>query len=141
MFTRINSDISIEWVFPNTYSYSYYYSILLSSPEGTVYLVLSEKELYPSKQRVHYTSSDNTKGKLFPREKTNNICLVHNILDIKEKRVNPLPILTMLTRNDKHTVHNLVYFMRGKSCQKYIKITRENILNKYSYCGKSFQTV
>ena len=33
-----------------------------------------------------------------------------------------------------------VYFNEFKSCQKYIKITRENLCHRYNARGKSFET-
>lgn len=35
--------------------------------------------------------------------------------------------------------YDAAYFNGGKSCQKYLKITRENIFHMYSERGKSFQ--
>jgi hypothetical protein len=84
----------------------------------------------------HYTSQDNTTGKLFPREKT-IICLGH-----KRKKPHCTEIETKLVGIDIVKPHHVnskclidysaVYSKGGKSCQKYIKIMQENLFHSIS---------
>lgn len=50
-----------------------------------------------------------------------------------------MPNLAMMTANNKQD-YSAVYFKGGKSDQKYIEITRDNLFHRHRPRGKSFQT-